>query len=80
MGSVKSSGTDYNESNKPNTKFLAHIGSEKSLVEFEIPKKELFTFFHIFRLAEKFTFSHGFLKRIINVEKLCDTKLSKNCD
>ncbi len=31
--SAKSSSTGYNESNKPNPKSSAHIGSEKSLVE-----------------------------------------------
>ncbi len=54
MDSVKSSNTDYNESNKPNPTCLAHIGSEKSLVELGVPKNELF---HIFRCTEKFTFS-----------------------
>ncbi len=55
--SAKSSSTDYNESNKPTPKFLAHVGSEKSLVELGLPKNELFHFFHIFRYTEKFTFS-----------------------
>ncbi len=36
--SAKSSSTDYNESNKPTSKSLAHIGSEKSLVELEVQK------------------------------------------
>ncbi len=39
---------DYKESNKPNLKFLAYIGSKKSLVELGVPKNELFNFFHIF--------------------------------
>ncbi len=44
--SAKSSSTDYNKSNKPNLKSLAHIGPEKSLVEFGlvelgVPKNEL---------------------------------------
>ncbi len=42
--SAESSSTDYNESNKPTLKSLAHIGSEKSLVELGVPKNELFTF------------------------------------
>ncbi len=53
MGSVKSSSTDYNESNKSNPKSLAHIGSEKSLVLPGVSKNELFHFFHS---TEKFTF------------------------
>ncbi len=32
--SAKSSSTDHNESSKPTPKSLAHIGSEKSLVQF----------------------------------------------
>ncbi len=51
--SAKSSITDYNESNKPTPKSLAYIGSEKSLVELEVSKNELF---HIFCSTEKFTF------------------------
>ncbi len=43
---AKSSRTDYNESNKPTPKFLAYIGSEKSLVELEVPKMSFFTFSH----------------------------------
>ncbi len=43
---AKLSSTDYNESNKPNRKSLAHIGSEKSLVEPGVPKNELSLFSH----------------------------------
>ncbi len=39
--SAKLSSTDYNESNKPTPKSLAHIGSEKSLVELGVPKSEI---------------------------------------
>ncbi len=53
MGGIKSSSTDYNELNKPNLKSLAHIGSEESLVELEVPKNELMSFFHIFRFILK---------------------------
>ncbi len=49
---AKSSSTDYNESNKPTPKSLAHIESEKSLVELGRPKNELF---YIFCFTEKFT-------------------------
>ncbi len=35
---AKSSNTDY-EPNKPNPKFPAHAGFEKSLVEFIVPKQ-----------------------------------------
>ncbi len=49
---AKSSNTDYNASNKPTPKSLAHIGSEKSLVEFEVPKNELFHFFKFFALLK----------------------------
>ncbi len=55
--SAKSSSTDYDESNEPNLKYLAHIGSEKLLVELGVPKNELFHFFHIFHSIEKFYFS-----------------------
>ncbi len=51
--SAKSASTDYTQSNKPTLKFLAHVGSEKSLVELGVPKNELF---HIFRSTEEFTF------------------------
>ncbi len=54
VGGIKSTSTDYNESNKPNSKSLAHIGSEKSLV---VPKNKLFHFFHIFHSTENFTCS-----------------------
>ncbi len=57
MGSVKLSSTDYNEPNKPNLKSLAHIGSEKSLVELGVPKNKLFHFFPHLRSTENFTFS-----------------------
>ncbi len=59
--SAKSSSTDYNESNKPTLKSLAHIGSEKSLVELGEPKNELFHFFTFFALVKSllFTLSHG---------------------
>ncbi len=39
--SAKLSSTDYNEFNKPNPRSLAHIGSEKSLVELGIPENEV---------------------------------------
>ncbi len=56
--SAKLASTDYNESNKPTPKSLAHIRSEKSIVELGIPENELFHFsFQIFRSTEKFTFS-----------------------
>ncbi len=54
--SAKSSPTDYNESNKPTLKSLAHIGSEKSLVELGIPKMSFFTFSH-FSFYRKVYFS-----------------------
>ncbi len=59
--SAKSSSTDYKESNKPTPKSLAHIGSEKSLVELGIPKNELFHVFTFFTLLKSllFTLSHG---------------------
>ncbi len=59
--SEKLSSTDYNESNKPTPKSLAHIGSEKSLVELGVPKNELYHFFTFFALLESllFTLSHG---------------------
>ncbi len=46
-------GTEYNESDKPTPKSLAHIGSEKSLFDLGVPKNE---HFYIFRSTEKFTF------------------------
>ncbi len=67
MGSVKSSSTDNNESNKPNPKSLAQTVSEKLLVELRVPKNELFHLFSHFSLYWKvyfFNLSHGFLKRI----------------
>ncbi len=45
IGSIKSSSTDYNKSNKPNSESVAHIGSEKLLVELGVPKNELFYVF-----------------------------------
>ncbi len=39
--SAKLSNTDYNASNKPNWKSLAHMSSEKLLVELQVPKNEL---------------------------------------
>ncbi len=36
--SAKLSSNDYNESNKPNPKSLAHVGSEKLLFELEFQK------------------------------------------
>ncbi len=51
--SAELSSTDYNELSKPTPKSLAHIGSEKSLVELGVPKNELF---HFFYSTEKFTF------------------------
>ncbi len=38
--SAKLSNTDYNKSNKPNSKSLAHIRFEKLCVELEVPKNE----------------------------------------
>ncbi len=54
--SSKSSSADNNESSKPTPKSPAHIGSEKLLVELEIPKNELFHFSH-FSLYRKVFFS-----------------------
>ncbi len=54
--SAKWSSIDYNESNKPSPKSLAHIRSEKSLVELSAPKNEIFTFSH-FLLNWKVYFS-----------------------
>ncbi len=53
MVCAKSASTGY-ELNMPNQKYLALIGPEKSLVEFRVPKNELF---YIFYYTEKFTFS-----------------------
>ncbi len=47
---AKLSTTVYNESNKPTLKSLAHIGSEKSLVEHGVPTDELFCIFTYFPL------------------------------
>ncbi len=70
MGSVKSSSTDYNESNKTNPKSLAHIGSAKSIVELRVPKNEIFHLFSQLLLYWKvyfFTLSHGLIKCITNI-------------
>ncbi len=56
MGSVKSSSTDYKESNKPNTKFQAQ-GLENRLSHLEFRKMSFFTFIYIFCSTEKLTFS-----------------------
>ncbi len=58
--SAKLSSTDCNELNKPTLKSLAHIGFEKSLVELEVPKNELFHFSTIFTLVKSLivTLSH----------------------
>ncbi len=42
---AKLSSTDYNESNKTTPRPVAHIGSEKSLIELGVPKSELFNIF-----------------------------------
>ncbi len=42
--SAKSLSTDYDKSNKLTLKSLCLIGSEKSLVEHEVPKNELSQF------------------------------------
>ncbi len=59
--SAKLSSTDYNESNKPTLKSLAHIGSKKSLVELRVPKNELSHFLTFFGQLKSllFTLSHG---------------------
>ncbi len=59
--SAELSNTDYNESNKPTPKSLAHKESEKSLVELGVPKNEFFHFFIFFALLKSllFTLSHG---------------------
>ncbi len=44
---AKLSSTDYNESNKSNPKFLAHIESKKSLVELGVPNNKLSLFSHV---------------------------------
>ncbi len=54
IGNVKLSSTDNNEPNKPNPKSLAHIESEKSLVELGVPKNEFSLIFHS---TENFTIS-----------------------
>ncbi len=63
---AKPSNTNYNESNKPTPKSLAHLGSEKSLVELGVPNNELFHFFTFFALLNSllFTLSHGYCKII----------------
>ncbi len=59
--SAKSSSTDFNKSNKPTSKYFAHIGSEKSLVELGVPKNDLFHFVTFFALLKSLLFilSHG---------------------
>ncbi len=44
--SAKSSSTGYNKSNKPTIKSVAHMGSEKSVVELGVPKVSFFAFPH----------------------------------
>ncbi len=53
---AKSSSTEYNESNKPIPKSLAHKGSEKSLLQLGVPKNELFLFFTFFALLKSLLF------------------------
>ncbi len=79
---TKLSSTDYNELNKPTLKSLAHIESEKSLVELVVPKNELLHFFRFFTLLKSlfFTLSHGFLKRITNVDQGQPTNMVKDAD
>ncbi len=62
---AKSSSTDYNKSNKLTPKSLAHIRSEKSLVELRLPKNELFHFFTFFAPLKSllFTLGHGYCKK-----------------
>ncbi len=61
--SAKLSSYDYNESNKPNSKSLAHVGFEKSLVEFEFQKMSFFFFTFFSRLKGLlFTPSHSWCK------------------
>ncbi len=55
--SVKLSSYDYNEANKPNPKSLAHVGSEKSLVEFEFQKMSFFFFFKFISLPKSLLFT-----------------------
>ncbi len=63
--SAKSSSTDYNESNKPTSKCLAYIGSEKLLVEM-VPKNELLHFSTFCAILKSlfFTLSHQYNKII----------------
>ncbi len=58
---AKLSSNDYNESNTPNPKSLAHVGSEKSLVELKFQKMNVFTFFTYFSRLKSllFTLSHN---------------------
>ncbi len=55
MGSVESSVLIMSRISQTRSPQL--IGSEKLLVELEVPKNEPFHFFHIFRSTEKFNFS-----------------------
>ncbi len=59
--SAKLSSTEYNEWNTPNPKFLAHIRSEKSLVELEVQRMSFFPLFHfsLYRKVYLFTLSHS---------------------
>ncbi len=62
--SAKLSSTDYNESNKPNPKFLAFKGLEKTLVELKSSKKWGFSRFSLYWKVYFFTLRHGSLKHI----------------
>ncbi len=44
--SAKLSSTEFNKWNKPNPRFLAHIRSEKSLVELGVPRMSFFPLLH----------------------------------
>ncbi len=44
---AKLSSTDYKESNKPNPKSLAYIGSKKLLLKLGVPKNKLSLFSHV---------------------------------
>ncbi len=53
---VKSSSTNYNESNKPNPKSLSYIESKKSFVQLGVLKNVLFHSFHIFAVLKNLLF------------------------
>ncbi len=53
---AKSPSTDYNESIKPTPKSLAHIESEKLLVELRVPKNAPFHFLIFFALLKSLLF------------------------